>query len=58
MSEQKVLFSINCPQTLFDKLEEVIEKQEFTVSRSAFVVGLIEQGLKNREEKNSNRDQD
>ena len=58
MSEQKVLFSINCPQMLFDKLEKAIEDQEFTVSRSAFVVGLIEQGLKNREEKNSDRDQD
>ena len=52
MSEQKVIFSINCPLTLFDKLEEVIEEQEFTVSRSAFVVGLIEQGLKAREENN------
>ena len=44
-NEQKVSFSVQMPQEIFDRMEALREREHFKISRSAYVVGLIEEGV-------------
>jgi len=48
-TEQKVTFSVAMPHSLFDRMEDARHREPYHVSRSAYVVGLIEEGIEARE---------
>jgi len=53
-NEQKVNFSVSIPQELFERMEELRNGEAFKISRSAYVVGMVREGVERLEAQNSN----
>ena len=47
--EQRIIFSISVPESVFERMEKLRKVQPYKVSRSAFVVSFINEGLGERE---------